>query len=115
MSDPYTEGLKLLGLPVNVEESVRGAPMTEEFSRKIVEVMKMGPEEYERHSIENPQCGIAVPPELAHQEMTLRDHFAGLAMTSLVMAWDPNSTADIAGMALASYVMADEMLRARKR
>jgi hypothetical protein len=54
------------------------------------------------------------------RDMTLRDHFAGLAMQGILMKKaiyknSENSAKWIAAIAAASYNMADAMLKARER
>lgn len=48
------------------------------------------------------------------RDMTLRDHFAGLAMQSLVAYPDDQQNMTFAEMAEWAYAMADAMLEARK-
>lgn len=54
--------------------------------------------------------GIYVPQ---HSDMTLRDHFAGLAMQGLIAGCTVDYDED--KVAESSYKMADEMLKAREQ
>lgn len=45
--------------------------------------------------------------------MTLRDHFAGLAMQAILGSTNTPSTVDTVDVARDAYVMADDMLKAR--
>lgn len=50
------------------------------------------------------------PLDILASAMSLRDHFAGLAMSSMLVRAD---AARFDALALTAYVMADEMLAAR--
>ena len=49
------------------------------------------------------------------KDMTMRDHFAGLAMQSLVAYPDDQQNMTYAEMAEWAYAMADGMLKAREK
>jgi hypothetical protein len=49
------------------------------------------------------------------KDMTMRDHFAGLAMQSLVAYPDDQQNMTYAEMAEWAYAMADAMLKAREK
>lgn len=51
--------------------------------------------------------------ETVHQGMTLRDHFAGLAMQAMVA--NGGSLGSSEGLARGAYVYADAMLKAREQ
>jgi hypothetical protein len=49
------------------------------------------------------------------KDMTLRDHFAGLAMSGLVGAWGAHDVQDYTEIASDAYLLADAMLKERSK